>query len=66
MNSWDLLRAFFEMPLSKRRELLGDYYQRTPAHLADFKRAREAIVAMKADGKFEDFLRAVAATQSST
>jgi len=59
-GNWELIRKFLEMPVSKRRELLGDYYLRTPAHLAEFKRSREALVALKADGKFDEFLRTVA------
>jgi len=60
LGSWEVIRRFLEMPLSKRRELLGDYYLRTPSHLDEFKRIREAFVALKADGKVDEFLRSVA------
>jgi len=55
-----LIQKFFELPLSKRRELLGDYYDRADQGLPEMEKSLQAFSALKADGKVDDFLRKVA------
>lgn len=57
----NLIYKFMQLPLSKRRELLGEYYKLATPGASDMERWLQALTAMRAAGKVDDFLRAVAA-----